>query len=40
MEPFSKGCFLADGLIHSLIDSTGVKVLGTGEWLQRKHGMT
>jgi transposase len=34
----SKGCILADGPIHLLIDSTGLKVFGAGEWLQEKHG--
>ncbi|HZL25944.1 MAG TPA: hypothetical protein VFC39_05385, partial [Acidobacteriaceae bacterium] len=33
-----KGCVLPDGLIHLLIDSTGLKVFGAGEWLQEKHG--
>ena len=26
------------GAAHILIDSTGVKVYGAGEWLQEKHG--
>lgn len=38
MESISKGCILPDGLIHLLIDSTGLKVFGTGEWLKEKHG--
>jgi transposase len=38
MESISKGCILPDGPIHLLIDSTGLKVFGTGEWLQEKHG--
>jgi transposase len=38
MESFSKGCILPDGPIHLLIDSTGMKVFGAGEWLQEKHG--
>lgn len=38
MESISKGCILPDGPIHLLIDSTGLKVFGTGEWLQKKHG--
>jgi len=29
---------LPDGPIHLLIDSTGLKVFGAGEWLQEKHG--
>jgi len=38
MESISKGCVLPDGPIHFLIDSTGLKVFGAGEWLQEKHG--
>jgi transposase len=38
MESFSKGCILPDGPIHLLIDSTGLKLFGAGEWLQEKHG--
>jgi hypothetical protein len=38
MALFSKGCSLPDGPIHLLIDSTGLKVFGAGEWLQEKHG--
>jgi transposase len=38
MESFSKGCIPPDGPIHLLIDSTGLKVFGAGEWLQEKHG--
>ena len=38
MESISKGCVLPDGPIHLLIDSTGLKVFGAGEWLQEKHG--
>jgi transposase len=38
MESISKGCILPDGPIHLLIDSTGLKVFGAGEWLQEKHG--
>ena len=37
MESFSKGCILPDGPIHFLIDSTGQKVFGAGEWRQEKH---
>ena len=29
---------LPDGPVHLLIDSTGLKVFGAGEWLQEKHG--
>ena len=38
MESITEGCVLADGPIHLLIDSTGLKVFGAGEWLQEKHG--
>jgi hypothetical protein len=38
MGSIYKGCVLPDGLIHLLIDSTGLKVFGAGEWLQEKHG--
>ena len=34
----SKGCRLPAGPVHLLIDSTGLKVYGAGEWLQEKHG--
>jgi hypothetical protein len=27
-----------DGSVHVVIDSTGLKVFGSGEWLQEKHG--
>jgi hypothetical protein len=37
MESISKGCRLPDGPVHLLIDSTGLKVYGAGEWLQEKH---
>jgi len=38
MESISKGRLLPDGPIQSLIDSTGLKLFGTGECLQEKHG--
>ena len=38
MKSISNGCILPDGPIHLLIDSTGLKVFGAGEWLQEKHG--
>jgi hypothetical protein len=38
MKSISKGCILPDGPIHLLIDSSGLKVFGAGEWLQEKHG--
>ena len=34
----SKGSRLPAGPVHLLIDSTGLKVYGAGEWLQEKHG--
>ena len=34
----SKGCRLPAGPVHLLIDSTGLKVYGAGEWLQEKNG--
>jgi hypothetical protein len=37
-QSISKGCILPDGPIHLLVDSTGLKVFGAGEWLQEKHG--
>jgi hypothetical protein len=38
MASIAKGNILPDGPIHLLIDSTGLKVFGAGEWLQEKHG--
>jgi transposase len=38
MKSIFRGCVLPDGPIHLLIDSTGLKVFGAGEWLQEKHG--
>ncbi len=38
IESVSNGCVLPDGPIQLLIDSTGLKVFGAGEWLQEKHG--
>jgi hypothetical protein len=38
MKSISKRCALPAGAAHILIDSTGVKVYGAGEWLQEKHG--
>jgi hypothetical protein len=38
MTSISYSCILPDGPIHLLIDSTGLKVFGAGEWLQEKHG--
>ncbi len=28
----------AEGEVHVLIDSTGLKVYGAGQWLEEKHG--
>jgi transposase len=39
MTSISKGCRLPDGPVHLLIDSTGLKVYGAGEWLPEKHGV-
>jgi Transposase DDE domain len=30
---------VADGPIHVLVDSTGLKVYGGGQWLEEKHGV-
>lgn len=30
----------SDGPLHLLVDSTGIKVEGEGEWNARKHGGT
>lgn len=38
LESISKRCALPAGPAHILIDSTGLKVYGAGEWLQEKHG--
>src|SRR5260221_2830525 len=38
LASLSPGCRLPDGRVHLLIDSTGLKVFGAGEWLQEKHG--
>jgi hypothetical protein len=38
MATISACCVLPEGPIHLLIDSTGLKVFGAGEWLQEKHG--
>lgn len=37
MASCSKGCRLPEGPVHVLIDSTGLKVYGAGEWVQEKH---
>jgi transposase len=38
LGPISKASWLPDGPVHVLIDSTGLKIFGVGEWLQEKHG--
>lgn len=38
MKSVSTRCAVPAGAAHILIDSTGVKVYGAGEWLQEKHG--
>ena len=30
--------YVANGPIHVLVDSTGLKVYGAGQWLEEKHG--
>ena len=29
---------IADGRLHVLVDSTGLKIFGAGQWLEEKHG--
>lgn len=38
LKSISLGCPLPEGPVDLLIDSTGLKVYGAGEWLQEKHG--
>lgn len=38
LKSISKRCALPAGPAHILIDSTGLKVFGAGEWSQEKHG--
>jgi transposase len=38
LKSISFGCPLPEGPLDLLIDSTGLKVYGAGEWLQEKHG--
>ena len=38
LKSISKKCMVPDGPAHILIDSTGLKVFGAGEWLLEKHG--
>jgi len=38
LKSISKRCMLPAGPAHILIDSTGLKVFGAGEWLLEKHG--
>ncbi|WP_415926492.1 transposase, partial [Neorhizobium phenanthreniclasticum] len=30
---------MVDGPVHVLIDSTGLKIYGAGQWLEEKHGV-
>jgi hypothetical protein len=38
LKAISNRCMLPAGPAHILIDSTGLKVFGAGEWLFEKHG--
>ena len=38
LKSISRGCTLPAGPVHLLIDSTGLKVYGAGEWSREKHG--
>ena len=38
LKSISNRCKLPAGPVHILIDSTGLKVFGAGEWLLEKHG--
>ena len=38
MKSIPNECALSAGPAHILIDSTGLKVFGAGEWLLEKHG--
>lgn len=38
LEAFPRECVLPAGPLHLLIDSTGLKLFGVGEWLQEKPG--
>lgn len=33
----TRSCVEADGPIHLVVDSTGLKIFGEGEWLENKH---
>ena len=37
--PLSAECKQAASLVHVVIDSTGLKVYGAGEWQREKHGV-
>lgn len=37
-RPAGKLLSMPDGQIHVLIDSTGLKIYGTGQWLEARHG--
>jgi hypothetical protein len=38
MPPARRNPPLPDGPLHVLVDSTGLKVYGAGQWLEEKHG--
>ena len=38
LKDLPRQCALPAGPLHLLIDSTGLKLFGAGEWLQEKHG--
>jgi hypothetical protein len=38
LKSISKACSLSAGPAHLLIDSTGLKIYGAGEWSWEKHG--
>lgn len=38
LKALPRQCALPAGPLHLLIDSTGLKLFGAGEWLQKKHG--
>ena len=38
LKSISRGCTVPEGPVHLLIDSTGLKVHGAGEWSREKHG--
>ena len=38
--PVCKPARIGTGELHLIVDSTGLKLLGAGEWLFEKHGTT